>query len=927
MSQYIPKTIEEPLVESWEKESSYKAKDSSSSKKLYVLPMFPYPSGAGLHVGHVRNYTGTDVLARFFRMNGYNVLHPIGWDAFGLPAENAAVKAKKNPMDMVPDNIKTFQRQMKRLGFSYDWSREFSTSDPEYYKWTQWLFIQFFKLGMLYKKEMPVYYCEFCKTGLAEEEVLPNGTHERCGKPIVRKTLPQWVFNITAYADRLLDDLEGLDWPHGILEMQKNWIGKSEGAEVRFKLVSGPASEQPQHKNSPCRATCQQHEIKVFTTRPDTLFGVTAVVLAPEHELVKKILKNHIKISINYYKDIQKYVEQAGKKLDLQRTDLNKEKTGVPTGLFAVNPVNGEKVPVWVADYVLGYYGYGAVMLVPAHDDRDFAFAKKYGLKIKYVISKNTTLLRPAERDYGGQVEQSKNGSKPYTGYGYMIPLKEVETFFEDSRFFKNPVSSQDFHAMVVKKLEGLHIGKRQAQYKLRDWIFSRQRYWGEPIPMVHCEKCGWSSIPEDQLPLELPYIKSYEPPKTGESPLSQVKSFVKTTCPNCGGEARRETDTMPNWAGSCWYFLAFSFWDKEKANSKSQIPRFAKATPGEPSPKKIPNPNNQNSNLFGIWNLEFGASIKKWLPVDWYVGGAEHAVLHLLYSRFWVKMLYDLKLVSFKEPFLRLRNQGMVLGPDHQKMSKSLGNVINPDDVVNEFGADTIRIYEMFMAPYNQEIAWSTHALQGGYRFLKRVWNLYEKGIENSDLRIKNPETKELNLKLNKTIKKVTKDIEELKFNTAIAAMMEFINEWEKQIQNSKFKIQNYNSKGKTKKPDNNGTIQQLNNSFSTYHAKRFLQILAPFAPFITEEIWKNTFKEKASIHLSRWPQVEEHALMDPEVVIPIQVNGKVRTVVKIKHADMTKESVLEAALKDEKIQKYVKGKSCKIHFVPGRIMNLIVT
>lgn len=859
MAKYQPKDFEEKWQKKWNEEKVYQTHQPVNSltnkQKQYVLSMFPYPSGAGLHVGHVRIYTGTDVLARFFRMNGYPVLHPMGWDAFGLPAENAAIKAKKNPMDLVPKNIDNFKRQMKILGFSYDWDREFSTTDPEYYKWTQWLFIQFFKMGLLYKKEMPIYYCPSCKTGLAEEEVLPNNTHERCGKEVERRTLPQWVFKITAYADRLLKDLEGLDWPEGILAMQKNWIGKSEGAEVKFKVQSQKLKID------------ENKFIKVFTTRPDTLYGVTALVIAPEHWLVEEIKNKKFDISEEKLKEIINYVDEAKKKMDLARTDLTKEKTGVDTGLKAIHPLTDEQIPIWVADYVLGWYGEGAVMVVPAHDERDFEFAKKFGLPIKTVIKSSQK-----------SKVKSQKLDKAFTDYGVLV----------DSGEFTG-LTSQEAIKKITEKLQALNLGKKAVQYKLRDWIFSRQRYWGEPIPMVYCEKCGWQPVDEKDLPIKLPYVKSYEPTDTGESPLAKISDWVNTQCPHCGGPAKRETDTMPNWAGSCWYFLAFPFWNQEVRHRV-----FRQPTPKSSGSSVIGSKQVSSPLLFENWKLKI-KNYGQWLPVDWYLGGAEHAVLHLLYSRFWVKALQDLGLVNFSEPFLRLRNVGMVLAEDHRKMSKSFGNVINPDDVVEEYGADALRLYEMFMAPFSQEIAWSTKALQGVYRFLKRVWEIYQKlKVKNQKSKIE--ENKELTAKLQKTIKKVTDDISEVKFNTAIAAMMEFLNNWEK------------NPEGLSKE-----------------NAKKFLQILAPFAPFITEEIWREVFGEKTSIHLSSWPKAE--AVEDEEIVIPVQVNGKVRGVIKVEsQKSKVKSYIEEEALKLEKVKKYLEGKKYKMIYVEGKIVNFII-
>ncbi|MFH1827070.1 MAG: leucine--tRNA ligase, partial [bacterium] len=698
-SKYLPKNFEEKWIRKWEKDKIYRT--SEKKDKSYILDMFPYPSGSGLHVGHVRIYTASDVLARFFRLKGKNVLHPMGWDAFGLPAENVAIKAKKNPIDMVPKNIEVFKKQMKNLGFSYDWDREFSTTDPNYYKWTQWLFIQFFKSGLLYKKTTPVYYCEYCKTGLAEEEVLANGKHERCGNEITRKTLPQWIFRINLYANDLLKDLDGLDWPDGIKKMQKNWIGRSEGMDIDFKVISNKLEVK---------------RIKVFTTRQDTIFGATGIIIAPEHRLVEEILNNkEIDIEVDRNK-IKKYAEDAKKKSDLARTDLEKNKTGIFSGLYAENPVNQKKVPIWIADYVVGWHGYGAVMFVPDGDKRDFEFAKKYGLLIEKVVER-------------------ENYDEPYVDEGYLLKNKDIENFINDDSFFEKKIETKFFRDLISKKIEERGFGKKNVQYKLRNWIFSRQRYWGEPIPMIFCQKCadakilwwdinsenkqklvhnldqdmqemlyGWFPISEKELPLKLPHLESYEPGAFGESPLSNAKDWMQTICPNCKNPAKRESDTMPNWAGSCWYFLAFPSWNQEKSklqmtNDKPQINYKTQAK----NSKRL---EFKNLNLFGAWNLKFRALILDWLPVDWYLGGAEHAVLHLLYSRFWIKALYRLKLVDIKEPFLRLRNVGLVIAEDKRKMSKSFGNIINPDDIISEFGADALRITEMFMAPFSQEIA-----------------------------------------------------------------------------------------------------------------------------------------------------------------------------------------------------------------------------
>ncbi|MCX6730371.1 MAG: leucine--tRNA ligase [Candidatus Roizmanbacteria bacterium] len=828
---YNPNEFESKMFDLWEKENVYSTSiQSSGSKreKAFCLSMFPYPSGAGLHVGHVRIYTGTDVLARYFKMIGRDVLHPMGWDAFGLPAENAAIKAKKNPIDMVPGNIANFKRQMNMLGLSYDWKREFSTTDPSYYKWTQWLFIQFFKMGLLYKRNTPIHWCPKCKTGLAEEEVLANGTHERCGSEITKKELPQWIFRITAYAEQLLDDLKLLDWPKGILEMQKNWIGKKEGVNVQFKAEGSNLN------------------VECFTTRIDTLFGVVAVVVAPEHQIAVESAKENA--------DVKTYIDEAQKKSAIDREDNTKKKTGVFTTHYVLHPLTDKKIPVWVGDYVLGSVGTGAVMVVPAHDQRDYDFAKVYGLDVIPVVA-------------------PQKGEKQVVNEAY-----ENDGIAINSGKYSD-LSSYEARKAITADLEGGNKGKKMISYHLRDWIFSRQRYWGEPIPMVHCEQCakkgttvynkkftipdevqtankGWIPLTDKQLPLELPYTASYEPTDTGESPLSAIPGFTETTCPVCGGKAQRETDTMPNWAGSCWYFM-----------------RFAQEKRGETLPEFMQ----------GLQN-------SSWMPVDWYLGGAEHAVLHLLYARFWVKALRDLGLVNYAEPFLRLRNVGMVLAEDHRKMSKSWGNTINPDDVVAQYGADTLRMYEMFMAPFNMEIAWSTAALQGGHRFLKRVWALYTS--QNHKIEKSNPE---LVNKLNKTIQKVGDDIAQTKFNTAIAALMEFLNAYE--------------------------ATPELQDS----EAKKFIQIIAPFAPFITEKIWRDVFKENTSVHLSTWPTQTEVDIKETSVEVPVQVNGKFRGIVKVP-VGAEQEEIVKVALVAEGIQKYLEGKKYRLIYVKGKICNFVL-
>lgn len=898
-SKYQPKDFEESIKELWEKEKVYLTDDrrptTDVSNKMYCLSMFPYPSGAGLHVGHVRIYTGTDVLARYFKMKGRSVLHPMGWDAFGLPAENAAIKAKKNPMDIVPGNIATFKRQMQSLGLSYDWSREFATTDPDYYRWTQWLFIQFFKMGLLYKKNTPINFCPVCKTGLAEEEVLPNGTHERCGNAITKKDLPQWIFRITTYADRLLKDLDGLDWPEGILTMQRNWIGKKEGINITYKVVTNDdSSKKPSRMNLTDGHTHSRSfsdessdavdSITCFTTRPDTNFGATFVVIAPEHGFVQKILEGKLKGKETDVNKINEYVDKAKAKTEVERGAEGKKKTGVFTGYYAVNDLNGRLMPIWISDFVLIGFGTGAVVGVPGHDMRDFEFANEYGIEILRVV-----LGSDDDRSPISQKEQVQEETGKMINSGFLDGL-----------------DIHDATKKIMDYMEEKGYGKKIATYHLRDWIFSRQRYWGEPIPMVFCEDCakkgiawwdtesgktfqktyqniskvdknisqemqGWFPLLEQNLPLELPHVKSYEPTDTGESPLSQIKDFVSTTCPNCGGSAKRETDTMPNWAGSCWYFLKFASPDYSDESTKK---------PSRMNGEKLP------------WKQE---DIKRLMPVDWYLGGAEHAVLHLLYARFWVKALQDLGLLDFSEPFLRLRNVGMVLAEDHRKMSKSWGNVINPDDVIAEFGADTLRIYEMFMAPFNMEIAWSTAALQGAYRFLNRIWQLYHNSDKIDD-RTKGEQAQLLAVSLKRTIKKVGDDISQTKFNTAIAAMMEFLNEWEK------------------------GAA-----GLSRDEAKKFLIILSPFAPFLAEKLWREIYKESKSVCISTWPEVKLEDLVALKINLPVQVNGKVRVVIAIS-SKASKEEVETRALQEAKVKEFIGGKAFKVIYVPGKILNFVV-
>jgi len=849
-TKYNPSEFESKMSELWEKERVYStaksptfAKASAGKEKAYCLSMFPYPSGAGLHVGHVRIYTGTDVLARYFKMNGKAVLHPMGWDAFGLPAENAAIKSKKNPIDMVPGNIANFKRQMNMLGLSYDWEKELATTDPSYYKWTQWLFIQFFKMGLLYKKNTPIHWCPKCKTGLAEEEVLANGTHERCGSEISKKELPQWIFRITAYAEQLLEDLKLLDWPKGILEMQKNWIGKKEGVIITHNVSDLGI------------------QIETFSAYPAWLFADTFIVVAPEHPVIKKLVEG-----TKYEKDVNDFIEESKKITSQQRTEDKFEKKGVFTGRYADDPFNpGRKMPIWLANFAMMDFGTG-IIRCSAHDVRDYEFATKYQIQLEEVVERTDPKMPINAHDNSGILKNSG----PFTG---------------------KPISDaliEEMKNWIVER----KIGRKETTYHLRDWIFSRQRYWGEPIPMVYCEKCaragvvdgekvdtsmaGWFAIKENELPLELPYTAAYEPAETGESPLSKMPEFVATLCPHCGGKARRETDTMPNWAGSCWYFMRFAMENMEGDQSLDSRLR-----------------GNDKQTMKEEWD----ATMKQVDPVDWYLGGAEHAVLHLLYARFWVKALRDVGLLSYPEPFLRLRNVGMVLAEDHRKMSKSWGNTINPDDVVAQYGADTLRLYEMFMAPFNMEIAWSMKALQGAHRFVKRVWTLYENQKSNIENIKSNPT---LVNKLNKTIQKVGDDIAQTKFNTAIAALMEFLNAYEEA----------YNAQRAT---------------LNVYEAKKFVQIIAPFAPFVSEKIWRDVFNEKSSIHLSKWPVQTEVDIQETTVEVPVQVNGKFRGIIIVPLA-ATKEETEQIALKSEAIAKYITGNTYKLIYVKGRICNFVI-
>jgi leucyl-tRNA synthetase len=800
---YPFKKIEKKWQKIWAKNNFkiWHAKDFKG-KKIYILDMFPYPSGEGLHVGHVEGYTGTDILSRYYRMNGYNVLHPMGWDAFGLPAENYAIKMKKNPMNFVPKNIKRYKKQMIMMGLSYDWQREINTTDPNYYKWTQWMFLKMYEKGLVYEKAAPINFCPSCKTGLSNEEVV-QGRCERCGSLTEIRYLNQWHIRITVYADRLLEDLDELDWPENVKEMQRNWIGKSEGYEVDFKIID------------------QEYRITVFTTRLDTIFGVTFLVLAPEHPLCLKIAKEE------YYFSVKNYIEDVLKKPERERK-IEEEMSGVFTGSYAVHPFTGEKIPIWISEYVLYSYGTGAIMGVPAHDSRDYEFAKKFNLKIIPVI---------------GPEKNKEPDNLPFEDYGYLI-----------NSFDFNGLDSKTAILKIGEELENKNIGKKAVYYKLRDWVFSRQRYWGEPIPLVRCPKCGIVPLKEKDLPLKLPKVKSYEPTGTGESPLKNIQKWVKTKCPKCKGPAERETHTMPQWAGSCWYYLRYI-----DPKNKKEFANYKK--------------------------------LKYWLPVDIYVGGVEHAVLHLLYARFWHKFLYDLGLVPTKEPFNKLVNQGLILGPDHEKMSKSRGNVINPDEVVEKYGADTLRMYEMFMGPFEEVKPWDTQGIIGVHRFLNRIWELTKK-IKKE--KIKKEKDQEILRELNRLIKKVSEDIENFKFNTAISAMMEFINF----ISNKKVSIETW---------------------------KTFVKLLFPFAPHISQEIW-SLLGNKSLLDYEKWPKYDSKYIEEKTRKIIIQIDGKKRDEIEILEDQIDIEKLKEIVLNRPKVKKFLENKKInKIILAQNKILNIV--
>ncbi|MDY5959595.1 MAG: leucine--tRNA ligase [Agathobaculum butyriciproducens] len=799
---YDHKQVEKKWQDIWDEKQCFRAENDSDKEKFYALVEFPYPSGQGLHVGHPRSYTALDIVARKKRMQGYNVLYPMGWDAFGLPTENFAIKNHVHPAEVTKKNIARFKSQLKSLGLSFDWSREINTTDPSYYKWTQWIFLQLFKKGLAYKKEMSVNWCTSCKCVLANEEVV-NGVCERCGSEVVHKTKSQWMLAITKYAQRLIDDLDDVDYIERVKIQQRNWIGRSTGAEVDFKTTEGDT-------------------LTVYTTRPDTLFGATYMVISPEHPMIEQWADK-----LNNIEDVRAYREEAARKSDFERTELNKDKTGVKLdGVAAINPVNGKQIPIFVSDYVLMGYGTGAIMAVPAHDDRDWEFAKKFGCEIIEVVS-------------GGEdVQKAAFTAKDETGI-------LVNSDFLNGKTVKDAIPA------MIEWLGEKGIGHAKVQYKLRDWVFSRQRYWGEPIPIVKCDKCGYVALPEDQLPLELPNVTSYEPTDNGESPLAHMTDWVNTTCPCCGGPAKRETDTMPQWAGSSWYFLRYMDPHNDKALASPE-------------------------------------ALKYWSPVDWYNGGMEHTTLHLLYSRFWHKFLYDIGVVPTKEPYAKRTSHGMILGENGEKMSKSRGNVVNPDEIVDTYGADTMRLYEMFIGDFEKAAPWSPKSTKGCRRFLERVWALADK-VQDGDTYSEQHE-----VLMNRTIKKVGEDADNLKANTAIAALMTMLNEfYDKGVNKAEYKT--------------------------------FLALLNPFAPHITEDLWQQ-LGETGLLSVAPWPTYDEAKTVESTVELAVQVNGKLKCTIKLA-ADADKQTAIDTAMAEEKVQHAIEGKQIvKQIVVPGKIVNLVV-
>lgn len=828
---YNFKEVEEKWQEKWYREGTFNAKsDYTNKKKWYGLIEFPYPSGQGLHVGHPRSYTALDIIARKKRMEGYNVLYPIGFDAFGLPAENYAIKNHIHPKITTENNINHFREQLKALGFSFDWSREVNTTDPDYYKWTQWIFIQLYKKGLAYKATMPINFCTGCKVGLANEEVV-NGVCERCGSPVVQKEKSQWMLKITEYAQRLIDDLDDIDYLDKIKAQQKNWIGRSEGAEVNFKIEG------------------TDDNLLIYTTRADTIFGATYMVIAPEHKLIEKYADK-----ITNLDEVNEYKQKAALKSDFERAELNKEKTGVEIkGIKAINPLTNRAIPIWISDYVLITYGTGAIMAVPAHDERDFSFAKKFNLPIEPVIMPKAENSKDQMQNEIDAKFKNLFSTGEYGNNEFMEePFTDIENGIAVNSGFLDGLSSKEAIEKAIDYIEENKLGTRKVNYKLRDWVFSRQRYWGEPIPMVYCEDCGWNTIPETELPLVLPDIEDYEPGENGESPLAKQTEWIKTKCPCCGKDAKRETDTMPQWAGSSWYFL-----------------RYMDA--------------HNNEALASKEALEY------WSPIDWYNGGMEHTTLHLLYSRFWHKFLYDIGVVPTKEPYQKRTSHGMILGGNGEKMSKSKGNVINPDDIVKEFGADTFRVYEMFMGPFDQTAPWSMESIRGCGKFLDRVWNMQDILVDGEEYSAEHEKM------MHKLIKKVSSDIEEMKFNTAIAEFMKVTNEFYKDKKVNKAEY------------------------------KTFLQLLNPFAPHMTEELF-NILGETKTINETPWPVYDDAKTIDDEIEIPVQVNGKVKAVIKVaKEAEQ--DVVKDVAHNNETVQASLEGKTVvKEIYVKGKIYNIVV-
>ncbi len=794
--------IEKKWQDKWDESGVFHAKNDSNKPKFFGLVEFPYPSGQGLHVGHPRSYTAIDIICRKKRLDGYNVLYPIGWDAFGLPTENFAIKNHVHPEIVTKQNVANFKRQLKSLGFSFDWEREINTTDPEYYKWTQWIFLQMFKKGLAYKKEMAVNWCTSCKCVLANEEVV-NGVCERCGSEVVRKTKSQWMLKITEYAERLLNDLDTVDYIERVKTQQRNWIGRSTGAEVKFETTLGD-------------------DLMIYTTRPDTLFGATYMVISPEHPLIEKWADK-----LGNIDDVRAYQVEASKKSDFERTELAKDKTGVKLdGVKAINPVNNSEIPIFISDYVLISYGTGAIMAVPAHDTRDWEFAKKFNLPIIEVVK-------------GGDVE---NEAFTDCATGVMV-----------NSGFMDGMSVEEAKVAIVNWLSDKGVGTKKVNYKLRDWVFSRQRYWGEPIPIIHCDDCGYVPVDEADLPVKLPNVESYEPTDNGDSPLANIPEWFNTTCPKCGKPAKRELDTMPQWAGSSWYFLRYCdpHNDKELASKEA---------------------------------LEY------WTPVSWYNGGMEHTTLHLLYSRFWHKFLYDIGVVPTAEPYAKRTSHGMILGENGEKMSKSRGNVVNPDDIINEYGADTMRLYEMFIGDFEKAAPWSSNSIKGCKRFLERIWGLQENVIDNDDYR------DALVGEMHRTIKKVSADIEEMKFNTAIAALMSLLN-----------------------------SISEIDGKVTRGELKTILLLLSPFAPHLCEEMWE-TLNYGGTINDQNWPQYDEAKCVDNEIEIVVQVNGKIRARMKIAN-DEAQDSVISKAKADEKVAAEISGKTIvKELYVKGKLINIVV-